>query len=431
MKPFQELIKNFERTRGYAREFLIYGFKSRQEMDRKSARTYDNERRRIEAILPEYVYSEMGARGKKVYLSMNPEGLEHNPLFALLETKSFTQNDVLLHYFLLDLLPPNQEMSLTDLVNALHAAYWESIDHVPFPDTMTVRNKLNQYVQLGLLTARKDGKQLVYKRHSSHLESLTPAESKQLQNALNFFTHVQPLGVIGHWINNLLQLSPVRDEDFGPSKDSSFCFKHLFLFHALDELLLYDILSAIRSETCLKIHYENTKKETLLYKEGFPLKISTSLWHGRRFVHFIEPKNRQHFTCRLDLIQSVTELPNKVQNERSVSYEDAYKNSWAITPLNKSGLDWLEMQIRIKDDSENYIIHRLEREGQFGQLSQLEDFLYLYRVEVTDLYEMIPWLRTWIGRIEKLESSNAKFLEGFYMDIDLMKRQYGILKEDC
>ena len=46
---YSELIKNFERIRDYMREFYVYGFKSREEYDTKSARSYDNERRRIES----------------------------------------------------------------------------------------------------------------------------------------------------------------------------------------------------------------------------------------------------------------------------------------------------------------------------------------------------------------------------------------------
>ena len=46
---YSELIKSFEKIRGYMRDFYVYGFKSREQYDRKSARSYDNERRRIES----------------------------------------------------------------------------------------------------------------------------------------------------------------------------------------------------------------------------------------------------------------------------------------------------------------------------------------------------------------------------------------------
>ena len=52
---YSELIKNFERVWEYMRDFFVYGFKSRSEYDLKSARSYDNERRRIESWLGGYM----------------------------------------------------------------------------------------------------------------------------------------------------------------------------------------------------------------------------------------------------------------------------------------------------------------------------------------------------------------------------------------
>lgn len=46
---YSELIKNFGKIRDYMREFYIYGFKSREDYTKKSARSYDDERRRIES----------------------------------------------------------------------------------------------------------------------------------------------------------------------------------------------------------------------------------------------------------------------------------------------------------------------------------------------------------------------------------------------
>ena len=46
---YSELVKRFDRVRDYMRDFLIFGFKTREDFGQKSARTYDNERRRIES----------------------------------------------------------------------------------------------------------------------------------------------------------------------------------------------------------------------------------------------------------------------------------------------------------------------------------------------------------------------------------------------
>ena len=41
---YSELIKSFEKIRDYMRDFYVYGFKSREDYTKKSARSYDDER---------------------------------------------------------------------------------------------------------------------------------------------------------------------------------------------------------------------------------------------------------------------------------------------------------------------------------------------------------------------------------------------------
>ena len=77
---YSELIKNFERIRDYMREFYVYGFKSREEYSAKSARSYDNERRRIESWLGGYMAFRQNAAGKNVFLSVDSRSIPRNPL---------------------------------------------------------------------------------------------------------------------------------------------------------------------------------------------------------------------------------------------------------------------------------------------------------------------------------------------------------------
>ena len=66
---YSELIKNFEKIRDYMREFYVYGFKSREDYTKKSARSYDDERRRIESWLGGYMAFRHTAEGKNVFIS--------------------------------------------------------------------------------------------------------------------------------------------------------------------------------------------------------------------------------------------------------------------------------------------------------------------------------------------------------------------------
>lgn len=98
MAEFQELIKNFDRIRDYMRQFYIYGFKARTEFDGKSARTYDNERRRIESWLADYTRADYTSKGKHVYINVDSKEIPQNPLYTAWKSKSFTDNDLMLHF---------------------------------------------------------------------------------------------------------------------------------------------------------------------------------------------------------------------------------------------------------------------------------------------------------------------------------------------
>ena len=77
---YSELIKNFNKIRDYMRDFYVYGFKSRDDYTKKSARSYDDEKRRIENWLGDYMKFHQTADGKKVFLSIDSRVTRHNPL---------------------------------------------------------------------------------------------------------------------------------------------------------------------------------------------------------------------------------------------------------------------------------------------------------------------------------------------------------------
>ena len=78
---YSELIKNFNRTRDYMREFYIYGFKSREEYNKKSLCSYDDERRRMESWLGDSMQFLQTSEGKNVFISIDSRVSKHNPLY--------------------------------------------------------------------------------------------------------------------------------------------------------------------------------------------------------------------------------------------------------------------------------------------------------------------------------------------------------------
>ena len=91
MSSYSELIKNFEKIRSYMREFYVYGFKSREQYDKKSARSYDDERRRIESWLGDHMHFVRTQDGKNVFISIDSRLLSFGPLVEVLAPEAFRQ----------------------------------------------------------------------------------------------------------------------------------------------------------------------------------------------------------------------------------------------------------------------------------------------------------------------------------------------------
>ena len=64
---YSELVKNLDHIRSYMRDFYVFGFKSRDDYNGKSLRSYDDEKRRLESWLGEYMEFRRTTEGKYLY----------------------------------------------------------------------------------------------------------------------------------------------------------------------------------------------------------------------------------------------------------------------------------------------------------------------------------------------------------------------------
>ena len=99
------------------------GFKTRNEFKTKSPRTYDNERRRLESWLAPFVQKDYAANGFNISLAIDSNLLDTNPLFQVWKTKSFTDNDIVLHFLILDLLLEDKPLTAEEITDRLLAQY--------------------------------------------------------------------------------------------------------------------------------------------------------------------------------------------------------------------------------------------------------------------------------------------------------------------
>ena len=251
---YSELIKNYNRVRGYMREFFVYGFKSREDFTRKSGRTYDNERRRIESWLGDYMRFHQTAEGKIVFLSIDSRRVRHNPLYKAWKSKSFTDGAITLHFILLDILrDPEITLSLGEICEQI-SGYLAAFDTAVCFDESTVRKKLGDYAKEGILEKVRRGRSVYYRR--------MPDSECYSRDILDFFSEVTPCGVVGSFLL-----------DKHPQQESHFSFKHHYITTALDSEVTADLLSAMRRQKSIRIEILNRDRQSVSEHLVTPLRI--------------------------------------------------------------------------------------------------------------------------------------------------------------
>ncbi len=410
MSEFKELIKSFPKTREYVRDFFVYGFKTREEFKGKSPRTYDNERRRIESWLSGFVKRDYTEKGKNISLAIDSNLLDTNPLYQVWKTKSFTDNDIMLHFFLLDMLSDTGGMTIEEITDGILN------DYEVFFDVQMVRRKCNSYVKEGLLRKEKHGKDLLYLKNPDFKDTL--AQFPMLESALQFYQLSAPLGIVGNTVLDTIS-----------SKNETFRVKHSFFVHTLEDEILLELLNAMRQQFSVELMIRGTKSSNESTMLGVPLQIFTSTRTGRRFLCLYLAKSKR-FTCvRMDSIKKL-QLAEHVPDYITLR-EMLMKNHdhlWGVSFQNggRTHLETVKLTLHIKEGTEDYILKRLTREGKGGTINHIAPDTYTYEKEVFDSNEMLPWLRTFTGRILDIECSASRLKSLFYSDMEAMYQMYDI-----
>ncbi len=411
---YSELIKNFEKIREYVREFYVYGFKSRDDYTEKSKRSYDNEKRRVESWLGDYMRFVRTADGKNVFLSIDSRAESHNPLYKAWKTKSFTDGDITLHFIIFDILADrSKSFSLLEIMSLIDKKYLSRFKEPFVFDESTLRKKLNEYINEGVIIGEKQGKSMIYRL----AKTVKLPESKDY---LEFFSEVAPCGVIGSFILDKYEKS-----------ESVLSFKHHYITSAVDSEILAKLFLAIKEKRRVlvkKLGFKSKKEIEILI---LPLKVLVSAQNGRQNIlaYNFDAKAIQSF--RIDYLLSVDLKEVYVGFDKLRKRVDEMKaEMWGVSCKQKyrNQLENVRFTLKIRPD-EDYIIRRLHREKRIGMVEKLDNHLYRFSVNVFDSEELVPWIRTFIGRIAEMNFSNRTIENKFKQDVNKLYEIYGIEEE--
>ena len=404
---YSELIKHFEKVRAYMREFYVYGFKSRSEYNARSARSYDDERRRLESWLGDYMRFTQTPEGKNVFLSVDSRVTRKNPFYKAWKTKSFTDGDITLHFAIFDILhAPEIKKTLTELIEEIDELLSSSVTF----DESTLRKKLKEYAEEGIIQIEKEGRRVLYSRSAD-------TDISPLSDIIDFFSEAAPCGVIGSFL-----------QDRQPKHPELFSFKHHYITQAMDSDIMAALFDAIRGHRYITVDNSGKNSTKVKTVRLVPLKIYISAQNGRQnLLAFHEKANRLN-SYRLDYMSDIRiedEICEKFDALRG-ALSKAEAHMWGVNcKWNIKHTEHVEFEIRV-EDGEQFIVRRLEREKRCGRVEKIDDNRYRYVADVFDTTEMLPWIRTFICRITRMSLSNRTAENQFKADIREMYRMYGV-----
>ncbi len=398
---YSELVKNFSHIREYMREFYVYGFKSRDEFNKKSGRSYDDERRRIESWLGDYMQFRQTPSGKNVFLSIDSRVTRHNPLYKGWKAKSFTDGEITLHFLLFDILSADAApMTLGEITARMdeRLAGFKEPRHF---DESTVRKKLKEYEAVGLVRNEKLGRTVYYRRTE---DTKLPG-----RDCLDFFSETAPCGVVGSFLLD-------KTEEPG----DHFAFKHHYITGAMDSEILSSLFQAMREKRSVLINNRVAEHHIV------PLRIFISVQSGRQYLIGYSPVSGRMRSFRLDNILTVKEgdVCGDFDRLREV-LAGMQPHMWGVSMQSGSGqrLEHVEFTVYY-DDDEPHIHRRLEREKRCGQVERLDEHHSRFSADVYDASELVPWIRTFICRITDIHFSNQVLEKQFKDDLSAMYALY-------
>ena len=386
----------------------MYGFKSRDEFTHKSARSYDDERRRVESWLGDYMRFRQMADGKCVSISIDSRISRHDPLYQAWKAKSFTDGDITLHFLVFDFLHDSDtQLSLNEIMDKIDRRL-SCFDAPKTFDASTVRKKLKEYVSQGLLRAEAHGKTILYRR--------ADAANFPCTDALDFFSETAPCGVIGSFLL-----------DKAGAHEGHFAFKHHYITGTLDSEILCGLFEAMRGRRFVQIETVNRRRGRTAVQRVVPLRLFISVQNGRQYLMAYVPRNRRIDPVRLDNILSVKagEMCENYERYRQ-KLDQMQKHIWGVsTEGSADQLEHVQFTVRYGSDEE-HIHRRLEREKRCGQIERVDAHTSRFSADVYDSGELIPWIRTFICRIVEIHFSNCELEVQFKKDMDAMYRLYGL-----
>ena len=213
-------------------------------------------------------------------------------------------------------------------------------------------------------------------------------------------------------------------------KDEFFNFKHHYITSAVDSSVTAALFTAMRNKSIITVTNVSRRRAEAKRIRIIPLRLFISVQNGRQHLLAYQAEYNIIKAFRVDHLSDVKEeAPSPRFDELREKLDEMQKRMWGVS-LNRRGFDdnklhHIEFTVKI-EDGEEHIISRLQREKRIGFVDKTGERTYRFTADVYDSAELIPWIRTFICRIDSLYISDKATENQFKEDIEEMLRMYNI-----
>ena len=154
-------------------------------------------------------------------------------------------------------------------------------------DESTVRKKLKEYCEAGIIVAEKEGRKMYYRRTDS-------TDISDLNDVLHYFSEVAPCGVIGSFILD-------KEE----SDTDAFTFKHHYITGAIDSGVLASLFTAMREKRAVTVSNMSRRRDMPRRNRIVPLRVFISVQNGKQHLLAYLPEYNSFHSYRVDYLSNV------------------------------------------------------------------------------------------------------------------------------
>lgn len=415
-------VNDYNRYRKLLEYFYVYGCYSRDDYGKMdmSARKYDEDFRKLKKIIDSnYINEEINYKRK--YISLNHDYYKdvENYLVNTYLCRSFTNKNLTLFFLIQQVLKENGDKMDFQGICVEVEQYLENDSGLE----SSISRQLREMVEHGVINRCFKNKKALYFIEKNFFNELTYEELFDLYESVQFFCNINYPSVPGYYLKDTVEKYILLNKKKDVTKKGTFLYRFNNIHVILHEEIVWPLLTAIDKSLEVEIKYKNKKKNNLNSIKLKPVKVICDVKYGRWFL--IAKSNFEKLSVyKIENIIKVKILKSKFQKQDYIKqYTKEYSKSWTI-----SGLRDETQKIRIKFDVEsyeerNFLIDKVRRETKHGKIEVIDDRSFIYIIEVNDLRELKPWIRSFSHRAEVIDCSDGAFKE------ELNREWEGLLKK--